>query len=105
MKAHIEVEHGRSMYSHAIPILLPCFAMLLTWNQEQHDLSVTIHHRINNRLAKVIYPVNNYSDNVPRLDQIRSMPVDQRQNFVRDCLEMPKELLQRWDNIPLEYHF
>jgi hypothetical protein len=104
-KAHIEIQHKPSIYKHAIPILLPCLAILLKWDQEQDNSSVTIYHRENVDLKPVDYPVNTNNDNVLEFEQIHNMSLDDRQNFVRDCLETPQELLRQWNHIHSDYHF
>ncbi len=104
-RAHIEVGNQPSIYEYAIPILRPCLAILLKWDQEQDDSYFTIYQRVKDELKACKEPLDIHKDDIPQLDQIWSMSLDDRQNFVRECLEMPKELFQQWNDIHSDYIF
>ena len=103
-KTHITIESKPSIYHCAIPILLPCLAILLRWDQEQNDLSVTIYDRVKNQLEERTVILNKYNNDIPDLDGIQSMSPGERRDFVMKYLEMPNELLREWDRIPSDYH-
>jgi hypothetical protein len=104
-KAHIEVEHELSIFEHAIPILLPCLAILLKWDGEYNDPLVDIYQRVRNQLQRCYYSVRDYIDNVPDLDKIQLMSRDERQRFVRKFLGLPNEPFRQWNHIHSDYHF
>ncbi|CAF1498231.1 unnamed protein product, partial [Adineta steineri] len=104
-KAHIETENKPSIYECAIPLLLPCFAILLRWDNEYIDPVIYIHHRVRNQLERCHYPLRRYLNNVPGLDEIQSMSRDNRRNFVRTYLESPNKPYGQWNQIDSDYHF
>ena len=103
-KSHITIESEPSIYHCAIPILVPCLAILLRWDQEENDLSVTIYDRVKNQLEERTVIVNNDNNDIPNLDGIQSMSHGEHRDFVMKSLEMPNELLREWDYIPSSYH-
>ena len=103
-KSRTTIESEPSIYHHAIPIVLPCFAILLRWDEEQNDLSITIYDREKNQLKERTVLLNNYNNDIPDLDRIQSMSPDEGRYFVMKSLEMSDELLQQWDRIHSDYH-
>ncbi|CAF1278255.1 unnamed protein product [Adineta steineri] len=81
-KALIEVKDKLSVFSYAIPIILPCFASLLKWDQELNNSSIIIHRRKADKLAEYKYFINNHDPDIPELEQIwTTMPIDKRQDY------------------------
>jgi len=104
-KALIEVKEKPSIFTYAIPIVLPCFAILLKLDQDQNSSSIIFHHRKVDKLEKDEYSINIYADGIPELEQIwTTMSVYERQDFVRKYLKIPDEFVQRLKNIPSEFH-
>ena len=84
---------------------MPCFAILLRWDQEPSDQTVAIHHREKDQLKKVFYPLDYHDTPLPELEPIWStMSLDKRQHFVREYLQIPAEFVQHWKHIPFDYH-
>lgn len=105
-KAHIEVEHEPSIYDYAIPLLEPCLAILLRWDRELENPLVYIHQRVNHQLETCSYSLGRYIDNVPELDRIKYLSIEERQRFVREYFNLPKHSHpQQWDHIDTNYHF
>ncbi|CAF0930602.1 unnamed protein product [Adineta steineri] len=104
-KALIEVKEKPSIFTYAIPIVLPCFTILLKWDKDQNDSSVVFHHRKVDKLEKDKYSINIHADDIPELEQIwTTMSIYERQGFVRKYLEIPDEFVQRLENIPSDFH-
>ena len=103
-KSHITIKDKPSIYNCAIPILLPCLAILLRWDQEKNDLSCTIYDRENDQLEERTQCLNNYSNDIPDLHRIQLMSLGEQQHFVMKYLEMSDELLQQWQSIHSDYH-
>jgi len=103
-KALIEVKEKPSIFDYAIPIVLPCFEILLKLDQDQNDSSVVFHHRKVDKLEKHNYTIDIYADGIPELEQIcKTMSEFERQDLVRKYLKIPDEFVQRLENIPPEF--
>lgn len=104
--AHVELEDEESIHVSAIPILLPCFALLLFWDGEEQSPSITIHHRVLKQLKPSRYslPELEGQDQRLTLDQFRQLTITEREQWIFRSLDNPftrKELLQE---IHPDYH-
>ena len=103
--AHIELEQEPSIYVHAIPIILPCLAILLKWDNEQDDQSIIIYHRVFKQLKPCVYSVGNFVTNNINLNHLDSLSLIERQDFVSNCLKVSFLQRQQYNNIHTDYHF
>ncbi|UJR17243.1 hypothetical protein I4U23_004138 [Adineta vaga] len=104
-RALIEVKEKPSIFTYAIPIVLPCFSILFKYEQEQNDLSIIFYHRKIDQLEKDEYVISTHADDIPELEQIwTTMSVYERQNCIKKYLKIPDEFVQRLENIPSEFH-
>ena len=101
--AHVELEQEESIYVHAIPILLPCLAILLKWDNEQDDQSITIYHRVLRQLKPCVYSLADIDDNF-NLNNLTSLSIIERQDFVSKCLQISLSQRQEFDHIHSDYH-
>lgn len=104
-KAHIEVISESSIYEHAIPLIEPCFAILLRWDRVFNNPSVDIYQRNRDQLMATRYLLEHYTNHIPKLEHVRSLPIDQRQRFVRNYFNLLNNPFERWNDIDINYHF
>jgi hypothetical protein len=102
--AHIELEQEPSIYIDAIPIVLPCLAILLKWDDEQDDQSVIIYHRVHKQLKRCVYSLDDFDDNID-LNHLNSLSLTERQDFVSKCLKISHSQRQQYEHINSDYHF
>ncbi|CAF1468421.1 unnamed protein product [Adineta ricciae] len=104
-KASVEVKEKPSIFTYAIPIVLPCFSILLQSDQQQNDLSIVFHHRQQDQLGRDERLINTHAANIPDLEYIWSqMPIIERQDFVRKYLKIPDQFFKRLEPLPLNFH-
>lgn len=99
--AHVEIEQEPSIYVDAIPILLPCCAILTKWDNEQDEQSIILYHRVLKQLKPCVYFLDNFEDSL-NLNDVQSLSLLERQNWVRKCLKItPRE---EWNHLHSDYH-
>ena len=102
--AHVELEQEESIYVPAIPIILPCLAILLKWDKEQDDQSVIIYHRVLKQLKPCVYSLTDIDDDNFDLNYLTSLSLVERQDFVCKCLQISLSQRQQYDHIHSDYH-
>jgi hypothetical protein len=102
--AHVELEQEPSIYVDAIPIILPCLAILLKWDDEQDEQSVIIYHRVLKQLKPCVYSLTDFDDIID-LNHLNSLSLIERQDFVFKSLKISLSQRQQYDHIHSDYHF
>ncbi|CAF0882247.1 unnamed protein product [Rotaria sordida] len=103
--AHVEIEQEPSIYVDAIPIVLPCLAILLKWdNKEEDDQDIILYHRVHKQLKRCKYDLIDYND-VIDLNQLNSLSLIERQDFVSKCLKISFTQREQYNHIHTDYHF
>jgi hypothetical protein len=102
--AHVELEQEPTIYADAIPIILPCFAILLKWDNEQDEQSVVIYHRVLKQLKPCIYSLTDFDDIID-LNKLNSLSLMERQDLFLKCLRTPFSRREEIAHIHSDYHF
>jgi hypothetical protein len=101
--AHVELEKDPSIYVHAIPIVLPCLAILLKWDDEQDDQSVIFYHRVLKQLKPCVYSLADFEETLT-LDHLHTLSLVARQDLVSKCLNISLIQRQEYEHIHSDYH-
>ncbi|CAF1422828.1 unnamed protein product [Adineta steineri] len=104
--ALVELEDEPSIHVDAIPIILPCLAILLKWDDDddkQDDQSVIIYHRVFKQLKSCPYSVSNLNNDVD-LNHLNSLSLIERENFVYKCLNISLSQREKYVHIHSDYH-
>ncbi|CAF2386762.1 unnamed protein product [Rotaria sp. Silwood2] len=102
--AHVELEREPSIFVDAIPIVLPCLAILLKWDNEEDDKNIILYHRVLKQLKRCKYDLTDY-DEVIDLNYLNSLSTMERQDFVSKCLKMSSTQREQYNHIHTDYHF
>jgi len=102
--AHVELEQESSIYVDAIPIILPCLAILTKWDNEQDEQSVLIYHRVLKQLKPCVYSLTD-CENIIDLNHLNSLSLFERQDFVLKCLKTSLSPNDDLHHLHSDYHF
>ncbi|CAF0817074.1 unnamed protein product [Rotaria sp. Silwood1] len=103
--AHVELEQEPSIYVNAIPIVLPCLAILLKWdNEDENNRNIILYHRVLKQLKRCKYDLTDYDDIID-LNHLNSLSLIERQDFFSKCLKMSSIQREQYNHIHTDYHF
>ncbi|UJR36213.1 hypothetical protein I4U23_028945 [Adineta vaga] len=101
--AMVELEQEASIHVDAIPIILPCIAILLKWDDEQDDQSIVIYHRVVKQLRACKYSPGE-DDEIMNLNQLNSLSSLKREKLVCKCLNISFIPQKEYAHIHSDYY-